>query len=126
MTNAAFPQQAQDLFTKHVTKAHTDKQTAAAAKTVTPAETAAAKAAAAQSAVVEEMDAEPAPTVAVGDTVMVHGLQGRAELNGQRGTLLSFDAGKNRWEIQLASERALIKPGTLTTAISEYPFSIEN
>jgi hypothetical protein len=50
----------------------------------------------------------------VGDVVAVHGLQGRAELNGQTGTLLSFDAGKGRWAIQLAAETVLIKPGTTT------------
>ncbi len=48
----------------------------------------------------------------VGDVVVVHGLQGRAELNGQTGTLLSFDAGKGRWAIQLAAETVSIKPGT--------------
>ena len=49
----------------------------------------------------------------VGDVVVVHGLQGRAELNGQTGTLVSFDAGKRRWTIQLAAETVSIKPGTI-------------
>jgi hypothetical protein len=49
----------------------------------------------------------------VGDVVVVHGLQGRAELNGHAGTLLSFDAGKGRWAIQLAAEMVSIKPGTI-------------
>ncbi len=49
----------------------------------------------------------------VGDVVTLHGLQGRAELNGQTGTLLSFDVGKGRWAIQLAAETVLIKPGTI-------------
>ena len=49
----------------------------------------------------------------VGDVVVVHGLQGRAELNGQTGTLLSFDAGKGRWAIQLAAQTVSIKPGTI-------------
>ncbi len=49
----------------------------------------------------------------VGDMVVVHALQGRAELNGQTGTLLSFDAGKGRWAIHLAAETVSIKPGTI-------------
>ncbi len=49
----------------------------------------------------------------VGDMVVVHGLQGRVELNGQTGTLLSFDAGKGRWAIHLAAETISIKPGTI-------------
>ena len=49
----------------------------------------------------------------VGDVVVVHGLQGRAELNGQTGTLLSFDAGQGRWAIRLAGENVSIKPGTI-------------
>jgi hypothetical protein len=49
----------------------------------------------------------------VGGVVVVHGLQRRAELNGQTGTLLSFDAGKGRWAIQLAAETVSIKPGTI-------------
>ncbi len=50
----------------------------------------------------------------MGDEVVVHGLQGRAESNGQTGTLLSFDAGKGRWTVQLAAsgETVSIKPGT--------------
>jgi hypothetical protein len=47
----------------------------------------------------------------VGDVVVVLGLQRRAELNGQTGTLLSFDASKGRWAIQLAEETVLIKSG---------------
>ena len=52
-------------------------------------------------------------TAIAGDVVVVHGLQGRAELNGQTGTLLSFDAGKGRWAIHLAAETISIKPGTI-------------
>jgi hypothetical protein len=48
---------------------------------------------------------------AVGDFATVSGLQGRADLNGQTGTLVSYDAGKDRWQIQLAAEMVLIKPG---------------
>ncbi len=54
------------------------------------------------------------PTTPVeGDEVVVRGLQGRAELNGQTGTLLSFDAGKGRWAIQLAAGTVSIKPCTI-------------
>jgi hypothetical protein len=49
----------------------------------------------------------------MGDVVVVHRLQRRAELNGQTGTLLSFDADKGRWAIQLAAETVTIKPGTV-------------
>lgn len=48
----------------------------------------------------------------VGGVVVIHGLQRRAELNGQTGTLLSFDAGKGRWAVQLAAEIISIKTGT--------------
>ena len=48
----------------------------------------------------------------VGDVVVVHELQRRAELNGQTGTLLSFDASKGLWTVQLAAEIISIKPGT--------------
>ena len=48
----------------------------------------------------------------VGDVVVMHGLQRRAELNDQTGTLLSFDASKGRWAIQLAAETVLIKSGS--------------
>ncbi len=48
----------------------------------------------------------------IGDVVTVHGLQGRAELNGQIGTLVSFDSDKGRWQIQLEAEVVSIKPGT--------------
>ena len=48
-----------------------------------------------------------------GDVVVVHELQGRADLNGQTGTLLSFDAGKGRWAIHLAAQTISIKPGTI-------------
>ncbi len=47
----------------------------------------------------------------VGDVVVVHELQRRAELNGQTGTPLSFDASKGRWTVQLAAEIISIKPG---------------
>ena len=57
----------------------------------------------------------------VGDVVVVHGLQGRAELNGQTGTLLSFDAGKGRWAIHLAAETISIKPGTMECCIRSSP-----
>jgi hypothetical protein len=53
-----------------------------------------------------------------GDVVVVHGLQGRAELNGQMGTLLSFDVGKGRWAIQLAAETVSVKPDTIACCIS--------
>jgi hypothetical protein len=49
----------------------------------------------------------------VGDVVVLHGLQRRTELNGQTGTLLSFDAGQGRWAIQLAVETISIKPSTI-------------
>ena len=52
-------------------------------------------------------------TPVVGDVVVLHGLQERAALNGQTGTLLSFDAGKGRWAIQLAAGTVSIKPGTI-------------
>ena len=57
-------------------------------------------------------DADGMP-VAMGDVVVVHGLQGRAELNGCKGTLRSFDSIKGRWAVQLpTAEAVLIKPGT--------------
>ena len=59
----------------------------------------------------------------VGDVVVVHGLQRRAELNGQTGTLLSFDAGKGRWAIHLAAETISIKPGTIDMLHQIYIFS---
>ena len=59
----------------------------------------------------------------VGDVVLVHGLQGRAELNGQTGTLLSFDAGQGRWAIQLAAETVSIKPGTITCCLVFFSFA---
>ena len=60
----------------------------------------------------------------VGDVVLVHGLQGRAELNGQTGTLLSFDAGQGRWAIQLAAETvSAIKPGTITCCLVFFSFA---
>ncbi len=50
---------------------------------------------------------EPTPQTetpfVVGDMVEVHGLKRRAELNGQTGTLRSFEAGKGRWVIRLGS-----------------------
>jgi hypothetical protein len=58
------------------------------------------------------MDSDSTP-VFVGDVVVVHGLQGRVDLNGHTGTLVSFDAGKSRWAIKLAAEMVSIKPSTL-------------
>eukprot|EP00929_Paragymnodinium_shiwhaense_P062947 TRINITY_DN31466_c0_g1_i1.p1 TRINITY_DN31466_c0_g1~~TRINITY_DN31466_c0_g1_i1.p1 ORF type:complete len:831 (-),score=285.41 TRINITY_DN31466_c0_g1_i1:131-2623(-) len=46
--------------------------------------------------------ARPA-ALAVGETVVLCGLAQRADLNGQTGKLLRWDAGNERWEVELAS-----------------------
>jgi hypothetical protein len=64
------------------------------------------------------MDSDTTPVV-VGDIIVVHGLQGRTELNGLAGTLVSFDAAKGRWAVQLAAEIVSIKSGTSDNRVNE-------
>jgi hypothetical protein len=54
-------------------------------------------------------------TAAVGDVVVIHGLRTHDELNGQQGTLVSFDATKGRWTLQLAVDArpVSIAPGNV-------------
>ena len=41
----------------------------------------------------------------VGRVVLIHGLQSKPELNGMRATLLSFDMGKQRWNVAVHAPR---------------------
>mgnify|MGYP006129457523 CR=1 FL=1 len=46
-----------------------------------------------------------------GTRVLISGLNGRPELNGTHGTILSFDQGKGRFAVNLDSdEKILLKP----------------
>ena len=61
--------------------------------------------------------AEPRPSLR-GKAVMVLGLEGRPELNGQRGVVGVFDAAKGRYAVQFDAGGApmLLKPDNLMTA----------
>ncbi len=65
------------------------------------------------------VDAEGNP-IAVGHKVTLHRLQGRVDLNGQEGTLVSFVPERNRWNVQLAAEIVSIKPGMLSLPCAKY------
>lgn len=56
-------------------------------------------------------------TLSAGSAVNIVGLKGRPELNGMRGTVLSFDADKGRYAVKLPSaEKILLKPDNLQQA----------
>jgi hypothetical protein len=56
-----------------------------------------------------------APSVAVGDLALVHGIVARPELNGQLGLVLSFDAERGRFAVRLmdGTSSLALKPGAL-------------
>ena len=52
--------------------------------------------------------------LAPGRMVVVSGLANRADLNGQTGTLLQYDAAAGRWGVELEEESVRIKVGNLS------------
>ena len=41
---------------------------------------------------------------------VIHGLKSKPELNGRRGSLLSFDAVKQRWNVRVADQTIALRP----------------
>ena len=46
----------------------------------------------------------------VGRLVVIHSLKSKPELNGRRGSLLSFDAVKQRWNVRVADQTVALRP----------------
>lgn len=54
-----------------------------------------------------------------GDRVLIHSLKGRADLNGNTGSVLSFEEGKGRYAVRVGRESVLLKPSNLEAAAKD-------